>query len=162
MQPQARDAGVTLGARLLVQEAPVLADVDKLKQAFGNLVDNAIKHTPPGGNVTLEMSRIPGGVLIKVIDTGKGIPPEELPRVMERFYRTDKARTTGGLANADERRIGLGLAIAREIVHAHRGGITIESTVGAGTTVLVSLPAEPGTRDRGPGIRDQANLRTSP
>ncbi len=143
MQPQARDAGVTLSARLLVQDAIVLADVDKLKQAFGNLVDNALKHTPPGGKVTLEMSRIPGGVMVKVVDTGKGIPPDELPRVMERFYQIEKARTSSGLPNADERRIGLGLAIAREIVNAHRGGITIESAVGVGTTVLVSLPAEP-------------------
>jgi signal transduction histidine kinase len=147
MQPQAREAGVTLSARLLVQQAPVLADADKIKQALGNLVDNALKHTPAGGKVTLEMSRIPGGVLVKVVDTGKGISPEELPRVMERFYQIDKARSTGGLPNADERRIGLGLAIAREIVNAHRGGITIESTMGVGTTVLVSLPAEPAKSD---------------
>lgn len=147
MQPQAREAGVNLSARLLVQGVTVLADVDKLMQAFGNLIDNALKHTPAGGQVALEMSRIPGGVMVKVIDTGKGIAPEELPRVMERFYQIDKARSTGGLPNANERRIGLGLAIAREIVNAHRGGITIESTVGAGTTVLVSLPAEPANMD---------------
>ena len=156
MQPQARDAGVSLSARLLVQQAPVLADVDKLKQAFGNLVDNALKHTPPGGKVTLEMSRIPGGVMLKVIDTGKGISPQELPRVMERFYQIDKARTTGSLPSADERRIGLGLAIAREIVNAHRGGITIESAVGMGTTVFVSLPAEPNQNEAQDGHRKAA------
>lgn len=153
MQPQARSAGVSLSARLLMHDANVLADVDKLMQAFGNLVDNALKHTPPGGQVTLEMSRIPGGVMLKVIDTGKGIPPEELPRVMERFYQIDKARSTGGLPGADERRIGLGLAIAREIVNAHRGGITIESTAGVGTTVIVSLPAEPAHLESPAGVK---------
>lgn len=148
MQPQAREAGVSLSARVLVTGVSVMVDVDKLMQALGNLVDNAIKHTPPGGSVTLEMGRIPGAAMLRVIDTGNGIAPEELPRVMERFYQIDRARTTGGLGKEDARRIGLGLAIAREIVNAHRGGITIESKLGVGTTVLVSLPAEAGQHDK--------------
>ena len=142
MQPQAKQAQVELSARMGASPAPVLADVDKLQQAFGNLVDNAIKHTPRNGKVTLDLSNIAGGVLVKVIDTGEGIPAADLPRVMERFYQIDKSRATN--ANPDDRRgIGIGLAIARQIINAHRGGITIESTKGAGTTVLVSLPSAP-------------------
>ena len=140
MQPQATHARVDLSARMGASPAPVLVDVDKLQQAFGNLVDNAIKHTPPGGKVTLELSNIHGGVLVKVIDTGEGIPAADLARVMERFYQIDKSRASN--ANPDERRgIGIGLAIARQIINAHRGGITIESMEGKGTTVLVSLPS---------------------
>lgn len=140
MQPQAQQSRVELSAKMGSSPAPVLADVDKLQQAFGNLVDNAIKHTPPGGNVTLEMSSIPGGVMVEVIDTGEGIPPADLPRVMERFYQVDKSRATDS-NTTDSRSIGLGLTIAREIVNAHRGGLTIESKPGAGTTVFVSLPS---------------------
>ena len=141
MQPQAKQAQIELSARMGASPAPVLADVDKLQQAFGNLVDNAIKHTPHGGKVTLVLSNIPGGFLVKVIDTGEGIPAADLPRVMERFYQIDKSRASN--VNSDDRRgIGIGLAIARQIVNAHRGGITIESTEGKGTTVLVSLPGD--------------------
>jgi signal transduction histidine kinase len=141
MQPQAKQAHIELSARMLSSPAPVLADVDKLQQAFGNLVDNAIKHTPQGGKVTLDLGNIPGGVLVKVIDSGEGIPAADLPRVMERFYQIDKSRASN--ANSDDRRgIGIGLAIARQIINAHRGGITIESTEGKGTTVLVSLPGD--------------------
>ncbi len=141
MQPQANQAQIDLSARRGAYPAPLLADVDKLQQAFGNIVDNAIKHTPRGGKVTLDLSNIPGGVLFKVTDTGEGIPAADLPRVMERFYQIDKSRAPN--ANPDDRRgIGIGLAIARQIINAHRGGITIESTVGTGTTVLVSLPSD--------------------
>src|SRR4029079_1621044 len=117
MQPQAKQAQVELSARMGASPAPVLADVDKLQQAFGNLVDNAIKHTPRNGKVTLDLSNIAGGVLVIVIDTGEGIPAADLPRVMERFYQIDKSRATN--ANPDDRRgIGIGLAIARQIINA--------------------------------------------
>jgi signal transduction histidine kinase len=145
MQPQAKHAQIELSARMGPSPAPVLADVDKLQQAFGNLLDNAMKHTPHGGKVTLDVSNIQGGVLVKVIDTGEGIPAADLPRVMERFYQIDKSRASN--TNADDRRgIGIGLAIARQIINAHRGGITIESTQGKGTTVLVSLPSDAAPR----------------
>lgn len=134
MQPQAIESGVKLKAKLGGSGATVLGDVDKLKQAFGNLIDNALKHTPDGGTVSVQVSDVPGGVEVLVQDTGEGIPPEDLPRVMERFYQIDKARSS--------RSIGLGLAIAREIIQAHRGQITIESAPGAGTTVKVVLPVD--------------------
>ena len=142
MQPQATDAGVHLVLRLNSNSGgTVLADVDRLKQAFGNLVDNALKHTPAGGSVTILVDSLPGsvGTQVLVCDTGQGIPEEDLPRIMERFYQIDKARSSGS------RSLGLGLAIAQEIVQAHKGQISIESTVGSGTTVRVFLPSDPRT-----------------
>ena len=97
MQPQAKQAQIELSARMGSAPASVLADVDKLQQAFGNLVDNAIKHTPQGGKVKLDLSNLPGGVLVKVIDTGEGIPAADLPRVMERFYQIDKSRVSNAI-----------------------------------------------------------------
>jgi signal transduction histidine kinase len=147
MQPQAREAGVHLAMRVKGNSAGlVLADVDRLKQAFGNLVDNALKHTPAGGSVTIVVESLPEGSQVLVCDTGEGIPADDLPRIMERFYQIDKARSSGS------RSLGLGLAIAREIVQAHKGQISIESAVGAGTTVRVFLPADPrigGTQPTG-------------
>src|SRR5205823_4635124 len=92
MQPQALDAGVKLSLKLeaSAQGRVLLADVDRLKQAFGNLIDNAIKHTPRGGSVAVQVSGAPSGVEVRVSDTGEGIPPQDLPRVMERFYQVDK------------------------------------------------------------------------
>jgi signal transduction histidine kinase len=129
---------VRLTLRTKGTDATVLADVDRLKQAFGNLIDNALKHTPSGGLVTVDLGETPDGIEVLVTDTGCGIPPEDLPRVMERFYQIDKARTAQGTPSGS-RSLGLGLAIAREIVHAHRGHISIESQVGYGTTVKVVL-----------------------
>ena len=141
MQPQANDCQVRLDLVAAGQTPPVLADGDRLKQAFGNLIDNALKHTPPGGRVTVEVSPVPWAVEVRVTDTGRGIPAEDLPRVMERFYQVDKSRST-----VDGKSAGLGLAIAREIIRAHQGEISIESAPEAGTTVRVVLPvpqAEP-------------------
>lgn len=110
--------------------AAVVADPVRLRQAVANLVANALRHTPPGGTVTL---RGRSGS-IEVADTGEGIPAEDLPHVFERFRRADAARSrsTGGS--------GLGLAIVRQIVEAHGGTASVESTVGAGTTVRLTLP----------------------
>jgi signal transduction histidine kinase len=137
MQPQAQKAGVELVARSGGVTPTVLADVDRLKQAFGNLIDNALKHTPPGGKVTVEARGMPAGLEVIVQDTGKGIPPQDLARITERFYQVDKARTS-----PDGRSIGLGLAIAKEIVLAHHGQIAVDSVQGEGTTVRVVLPAD--------------------
>jgi signal transduction histidine kinase len=142
MQPQAHSRGVHLVARIDDgRPAVALADVDRLKQALGNLIDNALKHTPSEGYVSVEVSVVAEGVQVLVRDTGEGIPPEDLPRIMERFYQVDKARSSG------TRSLGLGLAIAREIVQAHRGQISVESKVGAGTTFRVILPAEAQPRE---------------
>jgi two-component system phosphate regulon sensor histidine kinase PhoR len=108
-----------------------------LAQVASNLLDNAIKYTPEGGTVRVQAAWLPSGREIELVvtDTGCGIPAEDLPRVAERFYRVDKARSRelGGT--------GLGLAIVKHIVQAHGGTFRIESRVGVGTTVRISLPA---------------------
>ncbi len=129
---------------------PVLADRDRLVQILVNLVDNAIKYTPEGGDVTLSARRATGptqsgtayqpdacgpSVEIAVVDTGIGIPQKDLPRLTERFYRVDKARSRelGGT--------GLGLAIVKHLVAAHRGTLSVQSRLGEGTEVRITLAA---------------------
>ncbi|MFL5993776.1 MAG: sensor histidine kinase [Streptomyces sp.] len=116
-------------------EAWLFADPLRLRQAVGNLVSNAVRHTPPGGKVTLRSRRTGGTVLIGVADTGSGIGPEDLPRVFDRFWRAEQSRSrrTGGS--------GLGLAIVRQLVEAHDGEVTVTSTLGAGTVFALHLPA---------------------
>ena len=112
----------------------VAGDPDRLEQLLLNLLDNAIKYTPAGGQVTLGLKREDGWVRIDIADTGVGIPAEDLPHIFERFYRVDKARSrqNGGT--------GLGLSIARWIVEAHNGYIDVESEINRGTTFTVWLP----------------------
>jgi signal transduction histidine kinase len=127
---------------------PVWMAPDKISRVLRNLVENAIRHTPPGGQI--EVRAEPGSgdagakVAVKVRDTGEGIPLADLPRVFDRFYRGDAARTRG---QAGEGRLsggaGLGLAIAKGLVEAHGGQISIESTLGKGTTVEFTLPRQP-------------------
>jgi signal transduction histidine kinase len=109
-------------------------DKGMLKQLLRILIDNAIKYTPPGGKITLALNVEEKDCVISVQDTGQGISKEELARIFDRFYRSDKARKlqSGGH--------GLGLSIARIIVVAHGGVITVRSKVDAGTTFLVRLP----------------------
>jgi two-component system phosphate regulon sensor histidine kinase PhoR len=117
------------------QEIRVHADWDRLTQIFVNLVDNAVKYTPENGGITLGAERgVNGFVHIWVADTGIGIPSTDLPRITERFYRVDKARSRelGGT--------GLGLAIVKHLVQAHGGELWLESELGKGTTVNFSLP----------------------
>jgi len=123
---------------------PKLAgDLDRLQQLFINLVDNAIKYTPLEGVVSLTVTQTAvhnGGaphIEIAVRDTGPGIPEKDLPRITERFYRVDKARSR------DQGGTGLGLAIVKHIVQAHKGELSIESVLKKGTTVRVRLPAAP-------------------
>ncbi len=138
MQPQAANAGVTLKLEQTGGNVMVLADGDRLKQAFGNLLDNALKYTQSGGRVFVEMNASTPQTGVAVRDTGRGIPSEDLHRVMERFYQVDKSRSA-----PDGKSVGLGLAIAREIVRAHHGEITIDSRQGEGTCVSVLLPSAP-------------------
>ena len=109
-------------------------DADHLCRVFVNLLENALRHTPAEGQVTLWARAVGDAAVVRVTDTGEGIPPEHLPHVGERFYRVDaaRARRTGGC--------GLGLAISRTIVQAHGGRFSIASEVGRGTVVAVSLP----------------------
>jgi signal transduction histidine kinase len=109
-------------------------DLDRINEVIGNLLSNAFKFTPRGGEVALTMGPAAGNVCVTVRDTGAGIPPEQLPRIFEKFYMADNqsaARTAGS---------GLGLAIAKGIVEAHGGTISCESTVGVGTTFTITLP----------------------
>jgi two-component system OmpR family sensor kinase len=115
-------------------QAQVLGDPDRLKQLFINLVDNAIKYTPNGGEVTLSFERDTEWVRVAIADTGPGIPEQDLPKIFDRFYRVDKARAreNGGT--------GLGLSIVKWIVDAHGGKIAVKSNLGKGTTFTVWLP----------------------
>jgi two-component system phosphate regulon sensor histidine kinase PhoR len=113
----------------------VQADWDRLTQIFVNLVDNAVKYTPEQGRITLGADHgAKGFVHVWVVDTGIGIPSTDLPRITERFYRVEKARSRelGGT--------GLGLAIVKHLVQAHGGELWLESELGKGTTVNFSLP----------------------
>ncbi|MBD2523588.1 cell wall metabolism sensor histidine kinase WalK [Nostoc sp. FACHB-133] len=127
---------------------------DQLVRLFTNLIANALHYTPSGGRVKVELARIEGinrvsglrytsaQLQVKVSDTGVGIPAEALPRLFDRFYRVDPARThtTGNTATASATGSGLGLAIAQAIVEHHQGHIQVESTQGIGTTFTVTLP----------------------
>jgi two-component system, OmpR family, phosphate regulon sensor histidine kinase PhoR len=115
-------------------DSEVLADEDALTQVFGNLIENAVKYGKNGGRVLVGARDSDGGVEFFVKDFGPGIASEHLPRIFERFYRVDKARSreSGGT--------GLGLAIAKHIVMAHGGAIRVESELGSGATFLFTLP----------------------
>ncbi|HEY2596296.1 MAG TPA: HAMP domain-containing sensor histidine kinase, partial [Chloroflexota bacterium] len=112
-------------------------DPDRLQQVLVILVDNALKYTPEGGRVTVSVQRGSKSALVEVTDTGRGIAPEHLPRLFDRFYRADAARSraAGGA--------GLGLSIARLLVEAHGSDLTLSSTVGVGTVATVRLPLAP-------------------
>lgn len=112
----------------------ISVDEDRIEQVLTNLIDNAIRHTPQDGTVTVSLANEFSYAKISVSDTGVGIPKEDLPYVFERFYKADKARTRskGGT--------GLGLAIARNIVEAHGGNIKVESVEKEGTSFTFYLP----------------------
>lgn len=143
-----RDAAAQAGVSLHVEPAPSLptlwADGEQLLRVLGNLVSNALRHTPHGGGITLGAALADGGVALRVVDTGEGIPEEHLPNVFERFYRVDPSRhsETGGS--------GLGLAIVRSIVEAHGGEISVSSAPGEGTTFHCRLPLAALTCDAAP------------
>jgi signal transduction histidine kinase len=149
LAPQAREADVTLTLEI-PERVLVAGDADRLAQVFANLLDNAVAHTPAGGQVTLAARRVEEEPAIEVVvaDTGEGIPAESLPRVFERFYQVDPARQRGrgGASSRACRGAGLGLAITREIVEAHGGTIAVESVVGLGSKFTVWLPAWEGEK----------------
>jgi two-component system phosphate regulon sensor histidine kinase PhoR len=138
--------GIEVTAHVAPGTPPVKADGDRLRQVLINLVDNAIKYTPRGGTVGVRAEPVaPEAVEIAVQDTGVGIPAQALPRLTERFFRVDKARSRelGGT--------GLGLAIVKHIVQAHGGQLAIASVLGKGTTVRVTLPAATARGEAGRG-----------
>jgi signal transduction histidine kinase len=109
-------------------------DVDRIRmrQVIANLLDNAVKYTPPGGTVTVGAEQVPGAVMLFVRDTGIGIPEEEVPRIWERLYRGDKSRS--------ERGLGLGLSLVKAIVEAHGGRVAVQSELGRGSRFELQLP----------------------
>ena len=119
-------------------EAPYEGDEYLLRQMLMNLLDNAIRHTPPGGAVRLSLARQPAQFLIEVADTGEGIPLAEQPRIFDRFHRVDKARGRDGAANGGG--AGLGLAIARWIAEAHNGMLRLVRSDSTGAVFAIELP----------------------
>lgn len=136
VEPLAQEKGLTLTSQVPLGLL-VKADASLLRQALLNLLDNAIKYTPQGGRVWIEGSEVAdkGLVTISVCDTGQGIPSRHVPRLFERFYRVDKARSraVGGT--------GLGLSIVRHIIEQHGGQIHVESKLGHGSCFTITLPA---------------------
>jgi two-component system sensor histidine kinase BaeS len=132
----AERGGVAVG---LEPHADPELDVDpqRLRQLVGNLVSNAVRHTPPGGSVTVRSSVTGGHFVVDVVDTGVGISADDLPKVFDRFWRADgsRSRATGGS--------GLGLAIVRKLTEAHQGEVAVASEPGRGTTFTVRLPVRP-------------------
>ncbi|GAB2921932.1 HAMP domain-containing sensor histidine kinase [Micromonospora polyrhachis] len=134
--PRYTDQGVTLSEQVGADLPEVDVDAERIGQVLGNLLDNALRHTPSGGVVTVTADRDPAGVRITVVDTGEGIAAEHLPHVFERFYRADAARYRTRHGS------GIGLAIVRAIITDHGGRVTADSSgLGAGTTIVVTLPA---------------------
>jgi signal transduction histidine kinase len=131
-----REVAETKGVALKVAADPqalVSADRVRLEQVAANLLDNAIKYTPRGGQVCAEVAREGGCAVLRVRDTGPGIPDDEQPRIWERLFRGDASRT--------ERGLGLGLSLVKAIVEAHSGTVSVKSEVGHGSTFTVALPA---------------------
>jgi len=134
LETQAQDKGVTLQVNIPGEISPISGDEQRLKQVLFNLLSNALRHTPSGGTITTIAEIKEDRVVIRVRDTGSGIPTEDLPHIFDRFYRADRsrARSTGGS--------GLGLAIAKRIIEMHSGQIWVESWLGVGSTFAFSLP----------------------
>jgi two-component system phosphate regulon sensor histidine kinase PhoR len=140
MRMQVERAGLAIHVQADDGLPQVHVDPGRLQQVLVNLIHNAIKFTPPGGEITLAAEAIKGTevaenfgrVRFSISDTGQGIAADDLPRIFERFYRTDKARRKGGT--------GLGLSIARHIIEAHGGKIWAESIEGRGSVFQIDLP----------------------
>jgi two-component system sensor histidine kinase BaeS len=120
--------------------AVAMADPDRLRQVFANLMENAIRYTDPGGMISVSETRTTAAILLKVEDSAPGVPDNKLPRLFDRFFRVDhsRSRQTGGS--------GLGLAICRAIIEAHSGTISAAPSPLGGLAVTVALPMAAGPR----------------
>jgi signal transduction histidine kinase len=128
-----RDQGLEFRTEL-TDNSLVSGDRAKLRELFLNLLDNAIRYSPDGGTISLTLGKLEERAVIAIADTGIGIPDEDIPRIFERFYRVDRARSRA------EGGAGLGLSICKYIAEAHGGRIEVESQVGRGSTFSVWLP----------------------
>ncbi|OYD09979.1 hypothetical protein CHM34_01805 [Paludifilum halophilum] len=138
-QAIAKERQIQLEGEFPEEKISAFWDEDKVEQVLTNLVDNALRHTPAGGTVTLAADANEGSVQLNVRDTGSGIPEEDLPFIFERFYKADKARKRGPAGT------GLGLAIVKYIIDAHQGTVSVKSRLGEGTLFSVQLPVEAPT-----------------
>lgn len=133
VRPRAREKGVELEVVVPDGLPPAFVDSDRTLQIVGNLLENALRHTPSGGRVSVRLSGSRDSLLaLQVADTGEGIPSEHLPHVFERFYRADPARPAGGT--------GLGLAIVKQLTEAQGGSVSVESAPGRGSVFTVTFP----------------------
>jgi len=134
--PSAGEWGLALRVEA-VEGLRVNLDRSLFQRAVGNLVENALKHTPPGGKILLKASDADGTLCVEVSDTGRGIPPEQLSRVFDRFYRVDPSRSSSSGGT------GLGLSIVKSIMELHGGTVKIQSEPAKGTTVILLFPRIP-------------------
>lgn len=130
----AREKDIDLEVSSSGELPDIRIDIDRMGQVLGNLISNAVRHTPEGGSILMAAYARDGGIEIQVKDNGPGIDPEDLPHVFERFYRGDKSRQRDGAGS------GLGLAIAKSLTEAQGGTIRAESEPGRGTTLAVEFP----------------------
>ena len=132
--PLGEEKGIAVGIELNSQPIEITADENAIGQAVSNLLDNALKYTPKGGQITARLSVQGDEAVVEVEDTGIGVEPQDRDRIFERFYRVDKARSRelGGT--------GLGLAIVKHIAFVHGGRVAVDSTPGAGSTFSIFLP----------------------
>jgi two-component system sensor histidine kinase ResE len=142
LAPLMRQVGVTVTVDAPSVLPPMLTDGQRLEQVLVNLLNNAVRYTPPGGTVVMGAAQQGDGISITVADTGRGIPPEDLPRIWERFYRVERGRERG----EQEVHVGLGLAICRSTITLLQGTITVQSTPDVGTTFTIWLPLSPDGR----------------
>jgi two-component system phosphate regulon sensor histidine kinase PhoR len=145
---EAKNLSLTIDIGDLDGETLVLADEEAVRQIFDNLIDNAIKYTSEGGRTRVTCSLGPDYVTVEVADTGIGIPRDELPRIFERFYRVDKARSRelGGT--------GLGLSIVKHLISSIRGQISVFSRPASGSRFIVRIPRCPDPASRSPEARE--------
>jgi two-component system phosphate regulon sensor histidine kinase PhoR len=134
VRPAAVSKNLAFSVRLPADLPPLRVDRDRLAQVLINLLDNAVKFTPEHGRVDLSAAASDGWVTIEISDTGIGIPPEDLPRIFERFYRVDRSR------DRREGGTGLGLAIAKHLTLGMGGTIDVQSVSGSGTTFRLTFP----------------------
>jgi signal transduction histidine kinase len=125
--------GITLTAHT-PDDVVVTADGTRLEQVAANLIDNAVKYTPAGGRVDVDVQRDGDRARLQFRDNGIGVPPDELPRIWDRLFRGDTSRT--------ERGLGLGLSLVKAVVEAHRGTVEVVSQPGRGSVFTVSLPID--------------------